>query len=342
MFIKVEGGKTGLKRLQKLKNFLVSGSVLLALLAGIAGAEEMNTAEAPNVPPHTSRIMPETVVVKFEAKEFVGPLGDGKDYKFWSFNGTVPGPMIRVRLGDTVEFHLANDEANQFPHNIDLHAVNGPGGGAGVTLVAPGEKKVFQFKTLHPGLYIYHCASPVPSIPEHIANGMYGLILVEPKHGMSRVDHEFYVFQSEFFTQPSEDEGVLEFSLEKGMSEQPDYVVFNGKSGALMGDSALQAEVGDKIRIYFGNIGPNSASSFHIIGEIFDQVYLEGAVNGITNKNVQTTLVPSAGAAIVEFKVDVPGNYLLVDHSIFRVNKGAVGLLTVTGEEDQEIFKVLD
>lgn len=335
-------------------------------------AEEVSMTLAPKVPVRTSRILPETVVVKFEAKEFFAPLGDGKDYKFWGFNGNVPGPMIRVRLGDTVEFHLSNHETSQFPHNIDIHAVNGPGGGAAVNLVAPGEKKVFQFKTLHPGLFIYHCASPVPSIPAHIANGMYGLILVEPKHGMSRVDHEFYIFQSEFFTQPSDVENVsrlskekdvskqpekevpkvsdepeqprevLELSLEKGLLEQPDYVVFNGKVGALMGENALRATVGDKVRIYFGNIGPNSASSFHIIGEIFDQVYLEGAINGIENKNVQTTLVPSGGSVIVEFKVDYPGDYLLVDHSIFRVNKGAIGLLSVTGEKDSEIFKSLD
>ena len=324
------------------KNFLIIGSILLILLTGIVGAEEINIADAPNVPPRISRIMPEIVVIKFEAKEFIGPLGDGKSYKFWSFNGNVPGPMIRVRLGDTVEFHLSNDNSNQFPHNIELHAVNGPAGGAASTLVAPGEKKVFQFKTLHPGLYIYHCASPVPNIPAHIANGMYGLILVEPKHGMPRVDHEFYVFQSEFFVQPSEEKGVLEFSLEKGMSEKPDYIVFNGKSGALTGDNVLKAKAGDQIRIYFGNIGPNSASSLHIMGEVFDQVYLEGALSGITNKNVQTTLVPPGGAAIVEFKVDIPGNYLLVDHSIFRINKGAAGILTVIGEEDQEVFRALD
>ena len=329
-------------RLQRFKNFLMAGTMIAVLLNGLAFSEEVNTAEAPHVPPHTSRIMPETVVVKMEAKEFVGPLADGKSYKFWSFDGTVPGPMIRVRLGDTVEFHLSNDSDNEYPHNIDLHAVNGPGGGAAVTLVAPGEKKVFQFKTLHPGLFVYHCASPIPGIPAHIANGMYGLILVEPKYGLSRVDHEFYVFQSEFFTQPSDDEDVLEFSLDKGMAEQADYVVFNGKSGALMGNNALQAEVGDKIRIYFGNIGPNAASSFHIIGEVFDEVYQEGAINGITNKNVQTTLVPSAGAVIVEFKVDIPGDYLLVDHSIFRINKGAVGMLSVTGEEDLETFRALD
>ena len=331
-----------MQRLLIFKNFLIIGSVLLILLTGIVRAEEINMADAPNVPPRISRIMPEIVVIKFDAKEFIGPLGDGKDYKFWGFNGKVPGPMIRVRLGDTVEFHLFNDNSNQFPHNIELHAVNGPVGGAAATLVAPGEKKVFQFKTLHPGLYIYHCSSPVPNIPMHIANGMYGLILVEPKHGLSRVDHEFYIFQSEFFAQPSGDKGILEFSLEKGMSEKPDYIVFNGKSGALMGENVLRAKVGDKVRIYFGNIGPNSSSSLHIMGEIFDQVYLEGALNGITNKNVQTTLVPSGGATIVEFKVDIPGNYLLVDHSISRINKGAVGMLTVIGEEVNEVFRALD
>jgi plastocyanin len=399
--------------------------LLLFLLAGSSVyALEAEITTAPDVPPFITRTLPEAVVVKFEAREFVGALADGKQYKFWSYNGTVPGPMIRVRLGDTVEFHLSNHSSSQFPHNIDIHAVNGPGGGAAVSLVAPGAEKIFRFKTLHPGLYIYHCASPIPSIPAHIANGMYGLILVEPKHGFPRVDHEFYVFQSEFYTQESgekyfsipekelppveienaledpvekekalengeekglmdsfvnlfsdespepleqdknsgqenllnsseqkknnvqedpslipEERYVLELSLEKGLKEQPDYVVFNGRQGALLGENALRVKVGEKVRIFFGNIGPNGISSFHIIGEIFDQVYLEGAVNGITNRNVQTTLVPSAGATIVEFTIDVPGDYLLVDHSIFRIDKGALGLISATGEENPEIFE---
>ena len=399
--------------------------LLLFLLAGSSVyALEAEITTAPDVPPFITRTLPETVMVKFEAREFVGALADGKQYKFWSYNGTVPGPMIRVRLGDTVEFHLSNHLSSQFPHNIDIHAVNGPGGGAAVSLVAPGDEKIFRFKTLHPGLYIYHCASPIPSIPAHIANGMYGLILVEPKHGFPRVDHEFYVFQSEFYTQESgekyfsipekelppveienaledpvekekalengeekglmdsfvnlfsdessepleqdknsgqenllnsseqkknigqedpfpipEEKYILELSLEKGLKEQPDYVVFNGRQGALLGKNALRVKVGEKVRIFFGNIGPNGISSFHIIGEIFDQVYLEGAVNGITNRNVQTTLVPSAGATIVEFTIDVPGDYLLVDHSIFRIDKGALGLISATGEENPEIFE---
>ncbi len=318
----------------------VGYAMVLGLLStGNAHAEKAKLTTAPNVPPPIKRTAPAKVVIEFEAKEYVGDLADGKKYKFWSFNGTVPGPMARVRVGDTVEFHLSNHKDSEFPHNIDIHAVNGPGGGAAVNLVGPGDTAVFQFKTLNPGLYIYHCASPIPNIPAHIANGMYGLILVEPEKGMAKVDHEFYVLESEFFTKPSDKKGVSELSMEKGLSEHPDHVVFNGKAGALTGDNVLKAKAGDTVRVYFGNIGPNGISSFHIIGEIFDKVNMEGSLDGAVNHNVQTTLVPSAGATIVEFKVDVPGDYLLVYHSIFRVAKGAVGILSATGKEDASVFK---
>ncbi len=319
----------------------IGAVVAFGLLAGgpAQASEKAELTTAPKVPAAIKRTAPAKVVINFEAKEYVGELADGQQYKFWSFNGTVPGPMARVRVGDTVEFHLSNHKDSTFPHNIDIHAVNGPGGGAAVSLVAAGEEKVFQFKALNPGLYIYHCASPVPNIPAHIANGMYGLLLVEPEKGLPKVDHEFYVMESEFFTQPSGKKGVLELSMEKGLAEHPDHVVFNGKAGALVGDNALKAKAGDTVRVYFGNIGPNGTSSFHIIGEIFDKVHVEGSLDGAVNKNVQTTLVPSAGATIVEFKIDVPGDYLLVDHSIFRVAKGAVGILSATGKEDPAVFK---
>lgn len=296
----------------------------------------------PQVPAPITRKEAARVLVNVETKEYVGTLADGVQYKFWSFNGTVPGPMIRVRAGDTVELHLKNHADSIFPHNIDLHAVNGPGGGAGATLAIPGKEGMFVFKALNPGLYIYHCASPVPNIPAHIANGMYGLILVDPAGGLPPVDHEYAVFQSEFFTMPSAEKGIMELSMEKGLAEHPDHVVFNGKAGALMGEGQLTAKVGDTIRLYVGNIGPNSASSFHIIGEIFDKVYVEGTIGGTINENIQTTLIPSAGSVIVEFKVDVPGAYLLVDHSIFRVAKGAVGILSVEGEENLSIFDPMD
>jgi nitrite reductase (NO-forming) len=320
--------------------------MLVGVVAASSPARAQDTMEAelataPNVPAPITRQKPARVVVKLEAKEFVGPLSEDKQYRFWSFNGTVPGPMIRVRQGDTVELHLSNAKGNAMPHNIDLHAVNGPGGGAAVSLVSPGKEAVFEFKTLNPGLYMYHCASPTPNIPAHIANGMYGLILVEPQKGLPKVDKEFYVMQSEFFTAATDQPNVLELSMDKGLAEQPDFVVFNGRAGALMGDGALKAKTGDRVRIYVGNIGPNSASSFHIIGEIFDRVHVEGSLDGAVNQNVQTTLIPSAGAAIVEFTVDVPATYLLVDHSIFRVAKGAAGALVVTGDENPGVFKSL-
>ena len=325
--------------------FLVILTMALGFFSGpLYASQKTVTAQlthAPQVPPPITRSMPARVIVNLEAKEYVGDFSNGKRYKFWSFNGTVPGPMVRVRVGDMVELHLKNHAGNQFPHNIDLHAVNGPGGGAGVSLVAPGQEAAFAFKVLNPGLYIYHCASPVPNIPAHIANGMYGMILVEPKSGLPKVDREFYILQSEFFTKPSDEPNVLELSMEKGLAEHPDHVVLNGKPGILTGDGALQATVGETVRMYYGNIGPNSISSFHIIGEIFDTVYVEGAIGGQLNHNVQTTLVPSAGSAIVEFKVDGPADLLLVDHSIFRVVKGAVGILSVKGDAQPTIFQKL-
>jgi nitrite reductase (NO-forming) len=275
-----------------------------------------------------------------ETIERTGLLADGAEYQFWTFGGTVPGPFIRVREGDTVELHLKNSVDSALPHSIDLHAVNGPGGGSKVTQVSAGKEAVFQFKALNPGLYIYHCATP--HIPTHIANGMYGLILVEPEGGLPPVDKEFYVVQGEFYTKGEfGEEGLQPYALEKVKREQPEYVVFNGRAGALLEDNALQAEVGETVRIYIGNGGPNLISSFHIIGEIFDRAYPEAAGLGDPPaENVQTTLIPAGGAAIVEFTVDVPGTYLLVDHSISRaIDKGALGSIVVTGPENPDLFE---
>jgi nitrite reductase (NO-forming) len=232
--------------------------------------------------------------------------------------------MARLRVGDSVEFHLSNAKGNTQPHNIDIHATNGSGGGAVFTTADPGEKKVFTFQAKAAGLFIYHCVAG--SIVDHISNGMYGLVLVEPEGGLPEVDREYYVMESEFFTSEPEN-GVATFDIQKGLDKHPSHVVFNGKEGGLLGDNALKAKVGETVRIYFGNIGPNGISSFHIIGEIFDKVYPEGGIGNSTNKNIQTTLVPSAGATIVEFKVDAPRAYALVDHNIYSVAKGAIGYL---------------
>jgi len=231
---------------------------------------------------------------------------------------------------------LKNNENSVFPHNIDLHAVNGPGGGAEATYVAPGQSATFNFKALNPGLYVYHCA--VAPVGMHVANGMYGLILIEPEGGLSKVDKEFYVMQGDFYTKGKYGEkGLQAFDIQKAIDEHPEYVVFNGNTGSLTGDNKLNVNVGETVRLFVGNGGPNLSSSFHIIGELFDKVYIEGGSQ--INENVQTTLIPAGGAAIVELKADVPGEYLLVDHAIFRAfNKGALGKMKVTGPENPAIY----
>ncbi|HSU40159.1 MAG TPA: copper-containing nitrite reductase [Polyangiaceae bacterium] len=290
----------------------------------------------PNVPPPTNRTKPARVVVKLTVKEVVLPMADGVQYSYWTFGGTVPGSFIRVRQGDVVEFHLQNDATSTMPHNIDLHAVTGPGGGAASSFTAPGHASQFTFRALNPGLFVYHCATA--PVPMHVANGMYGLILVEPPGGLPPVDREYYVMQGDFYTKGKyHAKGLQAFDMDKGIDERPTYVVFNGAEGALLGDKSLKAYVGDSVRIYFGVGGPNLTSSFHVIGEVFDRVYTEGGTH--YQENVQTTMVPAGGSAILDFRVQVPGAYALVDHSLFRAfNQGAVGTLKVSGPEDKLLY----
>ena len=294
------------------------------------------TTHAPEVPPAIDRDYPAKVRVKMETIEKTMKMDDGVEYHYWTFNGDVPGRMIRVREGDTVEVEFSNNPSSTVPHNVDFHAATGPGGGAAASFTAPGRTSTFSFKALQPGLYIYHCA--VAPVGMHIANGMYGLILVEPKEGLPKVDKEFYIVQGDFYTKGKKGaQGLQPFDMDKAIAEQPEYVVFNGHVGAIAGDNALKAKAGETVRMYVGNGGPNLVSSFHVIGEIFDKVYVEGGK--LINENVQSTIVPAGGSAMVEFKVDVPGSYTLVDHSIFRAfNKGALGQLKVEGAENPEIM----
>jgi nitrite reductase (NO-forming) len=308
----------------------------------IKGQEEAVTTFAPQVPPPIARPYNTKVIVKLETREVTARLADGVEYTFWTFGGHVPGKFIRVREGDLVEMHLSNHPSSKMPHNIDMHAVTGPGGGAVSSFTAPGHTSVFSFQTLNPGLFVYHCATA--PVGMHIANGMYGLILVEPREGLPQVDREYYVMQGEFYTKGGYgDVGLQPFDMAKALREQPEYVVFNGAVGSLVGDNALKARTGETVRLYVGNGGPNLVSSFHVIGEIFDTVYPEGGFT--TNHNVQTTLIPAGGAAMVQMRMQVPGTYILVDHSIFRAfNKGALGMLKAEGEATQTVYsgKVLD
>ncbi len=278
------------------------------------------------------------VRVDLVAKEVSGLLADGTTYTYFTFNDTVPGPMLRVRVGDTVELHLKNDLSSTFLHSIDLHAVTGPGGGAVFTQTKPGEETMFTFKALNPGLYVYHCATP--SVAHHIASGMYGLILVEPEGGLPLVDKEFYVMQGEIYTsQPFGTTGNVDFDHEKMLNEDPEYYVFNGASNALAADeNALRANVGDTVRIFFGVGGPNATSSFHVIGEIFDRVYNQASLTSNPATDVQTTTVAPGGATMVEFGLEVPGRYILVDHALARLERGLAGYLYAEGDDQPDIF----
>src|SRR5574338_159438 len=281
---------------------------------------------------------PKTIRIDLEAVEIEGQLADGTTFSYWTFNGKVPGPFFRVRVGDTIEVHLRNLTNSTMAHSVDFHAVTGPGGGAEVSQTAPGEETTFKAKALKPGLYVYHCATPM--VAQHIANGMYGMILVEPEGGLPKVDREFYVMQGEIYTeQPFGKKGEATESYDKLMAETPEYYVFNGAVGGLVTEKPLKARVGETVRIYFGVGGPNKASSFHVIGEIFDKVYESASLTGAPLTDVQTTTVPPGGATVVEMKLEVPGKYVLVDHALSRVERGLSGILEVTGPENPSVFK---
>ena len=280
---------------------------------------------------------PTSLRVDLETVEVSGKLADGTTYTYWTFNGKVPGPFVRVRVSDTVEVHLKNSAGSSMTHSVDFHAVTGPGGGAASTQTQPGGETMFTFKALKPGLFVYHCATPM--VAQHISNGMYGMILVEPEDGLAPVDREFYVMQGELYTaQPFGAQGALTADAGKLLDEKPEYFVFNGAVGGLTGQAhSLKASVGQTVRIFYGVGGPNFTSSFHVIGEMFDRVYDQGSLTSTPLTNVQTTLVPPGGATMVEIKLEVPGRYILVDHALSRMARGLSGYLMVDGDPVPDI-----
>ncbi len=293
---------------------------------------------ADDLPPPIARDHPAAVRISLHVKEVISEIAPGIEFHYWTFDGKIPGPFLRVAEGDSVELTINNDPSSSHTHSIDLHAVNGPGGGSVVTQTLPGESKSFRFKALKPGLYVYHCASS--NVPLHMTNGLYGLILVEPKGGLPGVDREYYVMQGEIYTEGKiGDTGFQNFDAEKMLGGAPEYVVFNGRVNALV-DHPLTARVGERVRLFVGNAGVSLVSSFHVIGELFDTVHPEASLSTV-NRNVQTTVIPAGGATIVEFEVDVPGDYILVDHALSRIDKGAWGVLNVTGPDKPDIFSAI-
>ena len=306
--------------------------------AAPAAADAVDISRDPSdLPAPLGNRGPAKVTVNLETVEVVGRLADGSTYTYWTFNGKVPGPFLRIRVGDTVEVHLKNSISSTMVHSVDFHAVTGPGGGAVATQTQPGAETMFTFQALNPGLYVYHCATPM--VADHISNGMYGMILVEPEGGLPKVDREFYVMQGEIYTaQPFGTAGQLTNDTTRLLDESPEYFVFNGAVGALTASHPLTAEVGQTLRIFMGVGGPNFTSSFHVIGEIFDRVYDQASLTASPLTDVQTTIVPPGGATVVEFTVQVPGRYILVDHALARLQRGLAGYLIVEGPEDKDVF----
>lgn len=337
---------------RKLGSFSYYCSVAGHRAAGMEGLIKVVSADEPtetriirnivrdptDLPPAIATTAPSVHNVTIETIELEGQLADGMTYRYWTFDGKIPGPFLRVRVGDTVNLTLTNDPDSAVIHSIDLHAVTGPGGGAAYLQVPPGETKTVTFKAIMPGLFVYHCATPM--VAHHIANGMYGMILVEPDEALPTVDREFYVMQGEMYTQATfGTRGEQFFSVDKLLNEAPEYFVFNGAVGALTKDHPLRANVGDTVRIYFGVGGPNFTSSFHVIGEMFDRAWEWGGVLSSPELALQTVSVPPGGALIVDFKIEVPGRYILVDHALSRLERGLVGFLFVEGEENPEIYR---
>lgn len=312
--------------------------------------ERATVTLAPEVPPPIKRNHPVHLVVDMVAtNRKLNVIGNTK-YEFWPFGYYdyrerknkygVPGPFIRARVGDVLQINFTNLDESGMAHSVDFHAVCGPGGGSPTNFAEQDETKVGAYLLQRPGLYVYHCAAA--PIPVHIHNGMFGLILVEPQGGLPPVDKELYVMQHELYVQKSDDDPKMyEMDYVNSEREIPKHVLFNGREGALV-EKPFVVNQDETVRIYFGNAGPNLVSSFHVIGGIFDKVYREGDVISPPAQSIQTTLVPAGGAVIVDMKMEIPGSYSLVDHSIFRIDKGAVGMIKVKGKPRPDIYDSLE
>ena len=278
--------------------------------------------------------------VELTATERIAEIEPGVTFNYMTFDDRVPGPMVRVRRGDTVTFTLTNAEENSMPHNMDFHAVYGPGGGADASTVAPGESAQFEFTAQYPGVFVYHCA--VPNLDQHISAGMYGAILVEPEDGLPEVDRELYFGQNEIYTDndPGE-EGHHAFDFDAMAAEEPTYVALNGEAQPFTEGryGPVTVDKGERVRIFWSNGGPNLISSWHGIGNVWETFYRDGDLVSNPDRYVETAPVSPGSVAAAEIDTPVPGPIKLVDHSLSRVaRKGMLGIIQVEGEAEPEVF----
>jgi nitrite reductase (NO-forming) len=297
---------------------------------------------APIVPAPISRREQKIVEYDLNVVETAAQIAPGLTYQsLWAFDGVVPGPVMRVRVGDVVRFTLRSDGKNVTGHNIDFHFITGACGGCADTGVKAGEAKTIEVRAMYPGLFMYHCAySAETNIPAvHIANGMFGYLIVDPQTPLPAVDHEFMLIESEFYvesTGPKGDKGICSF--QDLSAETPTHVFFNGKHAAL--NTPLHVKVNDRVRLYVGKGGVNGFSAFHVIGAIFDKVYQDGGLTDAPiSHGIQTVTVPPGGASVVEFVTPAPGTLVAVDHNLSRVFfKGLGQVIQVDGEPNKEIY----
>jgi len=279
--------------------------------------------------------------IEMETVELTAEIEPGVTFDYMTFDGQVPGPMVRVRRGDSVRFRLTNPEENGLPHNIDFHAVYGPGGGAEHTTITPGQTAEIEFTAMYPGVHIYHCA--VPGMDHHISAGMFGAILVEPEEGLPEVDREFYFGQHELYTKgdPGQ-EGHHTFDMEAMAREEPTYVVFNGQAYGFTDDglSSLHAETDERVRVFFTNGGPNLTSSWHAIGNVWSRLYRDGDLLSDPARYVETTPVAPGTSTTAELDTPVPGPIHMVDHALSRAGRrGTLATIDVDGEPNPEVYK---
>jgi nitrite reductase (NO-forming) len=298
-------------------------------------------ADATKVPPPITRDHSVHHEIEVVAREIEAAMDSGTRFTFMTWDGQVPGPMIRVRQDDTVTLTVTNAKGNTWPHNLDMHAIYGTGGGSAATMVAPGRSATERFKCAYPGAFIYHCA--VATLDEHISRGMFGMIVVEPHDGLPMVDREFYLGQHEVYTkQPFGTGGVLDFDYDAMVREEPTYVLFNAAVDGYTPDrfGSLQAKVGETIRVFMVCGGPNLTSSFHPIGNVWSRCWPQGALANAPTRYVQTQPVAPGSCLVGDMELPVPETIKLVDHALTRVaHQGLLATIEVAGPENPEVFR---
>ena len=360
--MKTDKENSGYSRKQFMKNVggaMLSGGILAgtglpfratakepAVIPGSEGKKPADVeaarvaADPTNIPGPITRNSAKTHEIELVTEEVLAEIEDGVQFHYMTFGGQVPGPMIRVRQGDTVILTFTSSPKNAMLHNVDFHAVYGTGGGAEATYVTPGQSKTIKFKCMYPGAYIYHCA--VPRMDYHISSGMYGMIFVEPEEGLPKVDHEFYFGQNEVYTQQTAGtQGLLEFNHQYMQDERPSYVTLNGEKNAITAErhGPVKVKKGETARVFLVNGGPNLTSSFHPIGNVWTKAWREGAIASNPERFVQTCAVPPGSCGIFEMDFPVPSTIHLVDHALSRVaHKGMMGDIVVDGIADTDIY----